>query len=218
MAYTLTYEYHIDHHALRMTSDWCELDEAVLYYERLMSHKGYHNIQAIDESNRVYTLKELKKERESDQQSVHNLTLSFDANFDQQSKLSGLGIILMYDRGDKSISQRKNLDTAMPKTVNEAEYYGLFHGLEQIKHLDVQPQSIDIYGDSLVVINQLKGEWPVLDETLAKWADDVEALLTSLNLTPVYHHVDRKDNKQADRLASQALAGTHVDACKEMSK
>lgn len=216
MVYTLTYEYHIGHHTLRMTSDWCELDEAILYFERLMSHKGYHNIQAIDESNTVYTLKQLQKEQESDRQSIHHLTLYFDASFDQQSKLSGLGVVLTYNIGSKKISQRKNLDTASAKTVNEAEYYSLFHGLEQLKQLDFPPQSIEIYGDSLVVINQLKGEWPVFDETLAKWADDVEALLKSLNLIPVFHHIDRKDNKQADRLASQALAGTLVDATRDI--
>src|SRR5690554_6598818 len=214
--YTLTYDYHIGHHTLKMTSDWCEIDEAILYYEQLMSHQGYENLQIIDESNRVYTLKELKKEHQSQRQSVHHLTLYFDASFDQQSKLSGLGVVLTYELGDKKISQRKNLDTAMPKTVNEAEYYSLFHGLEQLKQIDFPPQKIDIYGDSLVVINQLKGEWPVLDETLAKWANEVEELLTSLRLTPVYHHVDRKENKQADRLASQALAGTLVDATRDI--
>lgn len=47
-------------------------------------------------------------------------------------------------------------------------------------------------------------------------ADDVEALLKSLNLIPVFHHIDRQDNKQADRLASQALAGTLVDATRDI--
>ncbi|GEM02216.1 ribonuclease HI [Halolactibacillus halophilus] len=214
--YSLTYAYQIGNHVLKMTSDWCEIDEAILYYERLMSHKDYQNLQAIDESNRVYTLKELKKEQHSERQSVHHLTLYFDASFNQQSKLSGLGVVLTYIEGDQQISQRKNLDTAMPKTVNEAEYYSLFHGLEQLKQIDFPPQKIDIYGDSLVVINQLKGEWPVLNETLAKWADEVEDLLTSLRLTPLYHHIDRKDNKQADRLASQAQRGTLVDATRDI--
>lgn len=211
----LTYDYQLGEHVLSMTSDWCKIGQAILYYDRFMSHKGYENIQAIDEDQQTYTLKQLKKQQKSDQAVIHDLALYFDASFDQSTTLSGLGIVIMYRLGHETIKKRKNLQTSDVNNINEAEYFSLFHGLDQLRQLNIPPQDIHIYGDSLVVINQLNGEWPVLDIQLTQWADDVEVLLKELRLTPNYHHIDRKDNKQADRLAEQALLGISIDSFHE---
>lgn len=201
-----------------MTSDWVTLDVAMLFMERFLSHSDYQDVQAMDESDHVYTMKQLRQERENIKMAIHALSLYFDASFNHLSKLSGLGSVLTYRQGKRKVEKRKNLSSALPKTVNEAEYYSLFHGLEQLKQLDVGPQKIDIYGDSLVVINQLEGEWPIMDPTLSKWADDIEALLNTLKLQPVYHHIDRQDNKSADRLSRQAMEQISIDSSKEIEE
>lgn len=216
MKYQLSYCYQLGKQKLYLTSNWVPLDVAILFMERFLSHKDYQDVQAIDETDHVYTMKQLRQEKENMAMSIHSISLYFDASFNQLSKLSGLGIVWTYRQGKRMVEKRKNLASALPKTVNEAEYYSLFHGLEQLKQLEITPQKIAIYGDSLVVINQLKGEWPIMDPTLSKWADDVESLLNTLNLQAVYHHIDRQRNKSADRLSKQAMEHISIDSSKEM--
>ncbi|GEN57119.1 hypothetical protein GCM10012290_17640 [Halolactibacillus alkaliphilus] len=216
MKYQLSYCYQLGKQKLYLTSNWVPLDVAILFMERFLSHKDYQDVQAIDETDHVYTMKQLRQEKENMAMSIHSISLYFDASFNQLSKLSGLGIVWTYRQGKRMVEKRKNLSSALPKTVNEAEYYSLFHGLEQLKQLEIAPQKIAIYGDSLVVINQLKGEWPIMDPTLSKWADDVESLLNTLNLQAVYHHIDRQHNKSADRLSKQAMAHIAIDSSNEI--
>lgn len=216
MKYQLSYCYQLGKQKLYLTSNWVPLDVAILFMERFLSHKDYQDVQAIDETDHVYTMKQLRQEKENMAMSIHSISLYFDASFNQLSKLSGLGIVWTYRQGKRMVEKRKNLASTLPKTVNEAEYYSLFHGLEQLKQLEITPQKIAIYGDSLVVINQLKGEWPIMDPTLSKWADDVETLLNTLNLQAVYHHIDRQRNKSADRLSKQAMEHISIDSSKEM--
>lgn len=80
----------------------------------------------------------------------------------------------------------------------------------------MQDQSIEIIGDSKVVINQLNGEWPCLEDDLSRWADRVDEKLEELNLSPEYYAVSRKNNQEADRLATQALKEVEVSSTLEI--
>lgn len=195
---------------LSFRSDILEAQSALSFLEVLESNKKIEDLMIEDDTGDHYTPKLFRKRLAKVAEEISQLSLYFDANWQDAKQTAGLGVVIYYYKSEKSYRIRKNLMTNLPSSNNEAEYFALFHGLEQLKALDLNPQTIDIYGDSLVVINQLKGEWPVLDQGLNKWADDIEYLLADLKITPTYHAIKREKNKEADRLATTALTGVDV--------
>jgi ribonuclease HI len=84
-------------------------------------------------------------------------------------------------------------------TNNEAEYDTLISALEAvIKRLvdgGAQPNSarLDVYGDSLLVINQVMGAWKCKDARMEKRRDRVRALLKQFGDWTLAHH-DRENS------------------------
>jgi len=195
---------------LSFQSEALEATLALPFLALLESNNKVEDLMIEDDTGDQYPPKLFRKLLANVAEEINQLSLYFDANWQEANQTAGLGIVIYYHKSTKRYRIRKNLMTKLPSSNNEAEYFALFHGLEQLKTLDLKPQTIDIYGDSLVVINQLQGEWPVLDEALNKWADDIERLLADLKLTPSYHALKREKNKEADRLATTALTGVDV--------
>ena len=87
-------------------------------------------------------------------------------------------------------------------TNNVAEYKGLLAGLQRCKELNIK--ELKVFGDSNLVIKQVKGEWKVKNAGLRpiyKQIKDIQPFFTSIS----YEHVYRKYNKRADELANMAL-------------
>ena len=93
---------------------------------------------------------------------------------------------------------------------NEAEYAALYYVLNILIELGVHHVPCDIKGDSQVVINQLEGDWPCYEENLNRWIDRIEERIKILGIKPRYQLIPRNDNKEADKLASQALDGKKI--------
>lgn len=51
-------------------------------------------------------------------------------------------------------------------TNNEAEYQGLMLVIDYIRHLDDGEYSINVYSDSLLMVNQILGEWKCKSKNL----------------------------------------------------
>ncbi|TWJ33293.1 hypothetical protein CHCC5027_3253 [Bacillus paralicheniformis] len=97
-------------------------------------------------------------------------------------------------------------------TNNEAEYAALSEAVKELRDLGASRNSVVIKGDSLVVLNQLEGNWPCYDPVHSKWLDRIESQLQKLKLTPTYIQISRKDNKEADQLAKKMLEHTIVES------
>ena len=65
------------------------------------------------------------------------------------------------------------------------------------------PEEVDFYLDSQLVVRQMTGEYKVKDKKLAEIKKDIEAELTGTKVR--FHHIPRNENKEADKLANQAL-------------
>ena len=90
------------------------------------------------------------------------------------------------------------------KTNNVAEYKGAYKGLKIAKELGIT--NIEVYGDSKLVIEQIKGNWKVKSENLKPTFNKIKNLLNSGYFENIsFHHVYRKNNKRADELANEAL-------------
>jgi len=172
----------------------------------------------IDQQDTNWSFKELKAYVKEVDTEPHNITIYFDGGFDRSSNQSGLGCAIYYEQNGKPYRLRRNAFSAELKSNNEAEYAALYLALVELELLNAHHLPISIIGDSQVVINQLNGEWPALEKELASWADKIDAKLSELSLQPDYKLISRKDNAEADRLATQALNGIDITGLSEIIK
>ncbi|XP_062103524.1 uncharacterized protein LOC133814600 [Humulus lupulus] len=88
-------------------------------------------------------------------------------------------------------------------TNNVAEYEALIIGLEIA--LEMQIQSLEVYGDSLLIIKQINGEFAVKHETLIPHHEKAKHLIAQFqNIT--LNHVPRSKNGKADALVKLAAS------------
>ena len=87
-------------------------------------------------------------------------------------------------------------------TNNFAEYMGLCYGLMKASELGVK--SLNVEGDSLLVINQVTGTYKVKSDNLKIPYNSILELLHHFDRIN-FQHVKRKYNKVADALANAAL-------------
>ncbi|XP_058766288.1 uncharacterized protein LOC131639860 [Vicia villosa] len=79
------------------------------------------------------------------------------------------------------------------------EYETCIIGLEEA--IDLRIKILDVYGDSALVINQIKGEWETRHPSLIPYKDYAKRLLTFINKVE-FHHSPRDENQMVDALAT----------------
>ena len=87
-------------------------------------------------------------------------------------------------------------------TNNQAEYQALIKGLELLK--EVRADAVEIFGDSMLVINQLAGSYEYRSEVLITYYERSMQLLKEFKDFRL-EHVPRLYNEEANRLAQHAL-------------
>jgi ribonuclease HI len=88
------------------------------------------------------------------------------------------------------------------QTNNVAEYEGVLLGLT--KALEMGVREVVLRADSLLAINQLKGEWKIKNEGLRPLYDDAKQLLRRFDRV-VLQHVPREQNTDADEMSNRAI-------------
>ncbi|WP_010532001.1 ribonuclease H family protein [Lentibacillus jeotgali] len=198
------------------SSDEMRAAKALLLAEDLEKTGRAKEIIFIDQYESKWTMKELKKQMEALNTEPHEVTVYFDGGFDLTTRNSGLGCVIYYEQNEKSWRQRKNARVEELETNNEAEYAALHLAVQALEFMGVHHLTVTFAGDSQVVINQLKGEWPCYEAELNRWADRIENDLDRLGIDPEYELIPRKHNQEADRLASQALKSVDVTSTSEI--
>jgi len=164
----------------------------------------------LDQHDGTWMAKELKKYIKEMDTEPHNVRVYFDGGYDIQTRHAGLGIAIYYEQNGKSYRLRRNAPAAGLNSNNEAEYAALHLAIVELDLLDVHHQTVQFLGDSQVVINQMSGEWPAYEKELANWADRIDEKLNELGITPEFEQIPRKQNAEADRLATQSLQGVGI--------
>ena len=198
------------------SSDEMRTAKALLLAEDLEKTARAKEIMFVDKYENKWTLKEMKKQMEAIKTEPHEVTVYFDGGFDLTTRNSGLGCVIYYEQNGKSWRQRKNALVEELETNNEAEYAALHLAVQELELMGVHHLTVTFTGDSQVVINQLKGEWPCYEAELNHWADRIENDFDRLGIDPEYELVSRKNNQEADRLASQGLKGVDVTSTSEV--
>jgi ribonuclease HI len=102
----------------------------------------------------------------------------------------------------------------------EAEYEALLHGLRLMISLGIK--RLLVYGDSLLVVQQVNKEWDCNKETMDTYVQEVRKLENKFSGLEV-HHVIREHNVGADILSklgstrAQVPAGVFVQELKQPS-
>ncbi|MDP4083513.1 MAG: reverse transcriptase-like protein [Bacillota bacterium] len=211
MKYKLEWEYKINGtDKVLFTSEFISGDLASQLGEELDKSGKTSCLTFYDEMGTSWTFKEMKKLLTEVEEDPHEITLYFDGGFHKETNQAGLGAVIFFKQGKKKYRIRANELFSEMDTNNEAEYAALFYALNILEEIGVHHLPCEIKGDSQVVLKQLDGEWPCYEEALNKWLDRIEAKIEKLGMKPKYTPISRNDNKEADKLASQALEGKEI--------
>jgi ribonuclease HI len=112
---------------------------------------------------------------------------------------AGIGAVI-YDEEKNKIAEIS--EYIGNTTNNQAEYKALIAALKKAKEL--KAEELDCYLDSELVVKQLKREYKVKNPDLSPLFLEIYNL--SLSFKKInYTHVKRELNKEADKLANQAM-------------
>jgi ribonuclease HI len=87
-------------------------------------------------------------------------------------------------------------------TNNQVDYKSFLHGLEYLR--DLGARDVDVFGDSNLIMQQIKRDSQCLDGVLNSYRDrclDIIKLSDAFSIK----HIPREENSRANRLAQQAL-------------
>ena len=108
--------------------------------------------------------------------------------------------------GISILKDKKEIDTIKKRigiaTNNVAEYLGLIEALKYCVEKNIM--EVDIYLDSLLVVQQVNLEYKVKSKKLQEHYNQALDLINKINNIKI-NHVRREFNKRADQLANQAL-------------
>lgn len=194
----------------RIQTDEINADQVLKLVEDMEKTGRIKNISIVDSLGNEWNVKEFKAYTKEVETEPHDIKVYFDGGFDIETKKSGLGCAIYYEQNGKSFRLRTNALVEELDSNNEAEYAALHLAIKELEEMGAHHLLVAFVGDSQVVINQLSGEWPVYEEELNKWAERIDAHLQRLGIHPMYELVPRKNNREADQLASQALSGTEI--------
>jgi ribonuclease HI len=110
-------------------------------------------------------------------------------------KGGGVGILLISPRGEMFEFVVPIQPTA---TNNQAEYEALLRGIQYLK--EAKAISVEIFGDSELVIKQLNGQYECRNDILGNYYEECKEILKSFQLV-ILQHIRRENNGEANMLA-----------------
>lgn len=213
MKLTLTVKFVIERgKTATLSSEFLPIIDAKALYSQMKKQSHIASIQLEDEYGVTWTEKELHVYLDKLQEEPHDVTVLFDGGFDVSTKKAGVGVVIYYSLQQKRYRKRVNTLLDYLEDNNEAEYAALYFAIQQMDEIGIHHQDIVIQGDSMQVIHQMNDEWPVIGDVYQNWCDRIERAIEQLGLKPIYELLPRSQNKQADKLATQALEGNSINA------
>jgi ribonuclease HI len=125
--------------------------------------------------------------------------LNFDGCSKSNPGLSGAGAVI-YHSGEEYWSSHFFVGEHF--TNNHAEYAGLIMGLQQANAFGIK--ELYVQGDSLLVINQMKGIYQCRSPNLLELYEQAMNLASNFDKIE-FAHILREKNKRADQLSNIAV-------------
>lgn len=197
---------------VQFLSEELEANEALMVAQDLERTGRTKRLQFADRHNSNWSIKELRNYIKEVETEPHDVVAYYDGGFDRHLKRAGLGCVVYFKQNGKDYRLRKNAAIDEIDSNNEAEYAALSMAVQEIELLGVHHLPVRFIGDSRTLVNQMSGEWAVPEESLARWADRIDQRLEKIGIHPEYEFVPRKENTEADRLATQALGDIMIES------
>ncbi|KOP83161.1 reverse transcriptase-like protein [Cytobacillus solani] len=194
------------------TSDWLDGELALQIGEDLERSGKTSEVIYHDERGTTWITKEMKKLLEEIEEDPHDLTIYFDGGFNKKTFQAGLGAVIYFKQGKKKYRIRSNELFDEIENNSEAEYAAMYYTVNMLEEMGVHHMTCEFKGDAQGVLMQLKGEWPCYEENLNRWLDRIEEKLKSLKVDAKFTPIPRTENKEADKLATQALEGKMINS------
>jgi len=112
---------------------------------------------------------------------------------------AGIGVLFLDETKKKIKEFYKYIGNT---TNNVAEYNALIYGLQEALILGAKELVLNL--DSELVVKQIKGEYRVKNANLKPLFEQAVHLINGFKKVEVIH-IDRKENKEADKLANKAI-------------
>ncbi|MFS0863309.1 ribonuclease H family protein [Fredinandcohnia sp. 179-A 10B2 NHS] len=193
-------------------SDEIPAEEALLIADDFEKTGRTKDLVFYDERNTKWTKKELIKLLKQTETEPQDIIAYFDGGYEIESGKAGLGVAIYYTQNKQPYRVRVNEVFEEMDSNNEAEYAAFWLMLNTLEEIGAKHCTVTFRGDSQVVLKQLSGEWPCFEDNLNRWLDRIEDRLKNLNIHPIFEPIGRKQNAEADKLATQALEGTLVSS------
>ena len=129
------------------------------------------------------------------------ITAYFDGGARSNPGPAGYGVYIVDDQGNVQAELAGSLGIT---TNNIAEYNGLIAALQWA--VDHNLDAINIKGDSLLIIEQMRGNYKVKNEGLKPLHLRAKMLVMQIGNVK-FEHVPREKNKDADRLSNVGMDG-----------
>jgi ribonuclease HI len=133
-------------------------------------------------------------------------TMFFDGAVNVYGNGAG-AVIISPDKKQYPVSVKLHFEC----TNNTAEYEACILGLEAA--LELKIKKLDVYGDSMLIICQVKGEWQTKEEKLRPYQEYLSTLAKEFEEIR-FTHLGREGNHFADALATLAAMTTIDLKCK----
>jgi len=127
------------------------------------------------------------------------ITAYFDGGARSNPGLAGYGVYIVDDHGTVLAELHGALGVA---TNNIAEYRGLIAALQWAVDHDVA--ALIVKGDSLLIIEQMRGNYKVKNEGLRPLYHQAKMLVMQIGNVK-FEHVRRENNTEADRLSNVGM-------------
>jgi ribonuclease HI len=132
------------------------------------------------------------------------ITAFFDGGARSNPGPAGYGVYIVDDQGNVQAELAGSLGIT---TNNIAEYNGLIAALQWA--VDHNLDAIHIKGDSLLIIEQMRGNYKVKNEGLKPLHMRARMLVMQIGNVK-FDHVPREQNKDADRLSNVGMDGNQA--------
>jgi ribonuclease HI len=200
-----------------LTSDLLPAEKALMLADDFEKTGRVKELLFIDEQNTSWTKKELTKLLKELETEPHDIVAYFDGGFDKQTQKAGVGAVIYYKQNHHHYRLRANQLLDELESNNEAEYAAFWFVVQKLEELGVHHLPVTFRGDSQVVLNQLSGEWPCFEDNYNAWLDRIEEKLNELGIKAIFEPISRKQNSEADKLASQALENIFITSTLELN-
>lgn len=115
----------------------------------------------------------------------------------------GLGAIILKD-GQSVFEKSEYVAAKYENSNNVAEYKAFIHVLDWFIENGLQDAKIAVYGDSMLVVQQMSGNWRIKEGRYVEWANQAKVKLAGFTKLSIYW-IPREDNQLADDLSKRCM-------------